>query len=210
MIELNKNKRLTIVVVAIVAVILIGLVTIQKPAISYKLTYAQTLEALRDTSAYITPLAVAELLKTKDAGSVLIDVRNSLDYNKTHYENTLNIPVREIFKADNLKKIKDIIKGGQNIVLIGESQQQAIGPWMMLKQIGIDKVKVFTGVYSQLALPASDSLVAAMPQNTETPILDISALKKTIVSSDGKAEMKPVVKKTVTPKKAGKPSGGGC
>ncbi len=212
--ELKKNKRLTYLVIALVAIILVGVVSTRKPAVTYKLSTAEMLKAINDSNSYITPKVLNEMIVSKNTEIVLVDVRSALNYKLTHIESSINIPVRDLLAKESLKQLKEITEGKQTIVLIGESQQQAIGPWMMLKQTGIDNIKVFTGVYAQLGANASDSIIARLPQYAETVLIDTSALRnssapvmseKAIVKPDAKP-----AKKAVTPVKVEESSGGGC
>jgi len=208
--ELNKTNRLTIVVVSIVAVILIGLFTIRKPDVSYKISASEALQLLNDSSAYISPSQVVEIMQNKGDSHIIIDVRNRIDFERTHLENTINMPVRELFSQPNLKKLKEIQKSNQSIILIGENQQQAIGPWIMLRQTGFENVKVFTGVYKQLHRPITDSVILRLPQYSELPMIDTAALKKLSSPVTPKALTPQVVKKSVAPIKKEASSGGGC
>lgn len=211
--ELNKTNRLTIAVIGIVLVIIIGLVTLRRPDIKYSLTPAESLAILNNPALVITPEQASALLKDSAGKTVFIDVRNSIAFDRGHLKNAVNIPVRELFAEKSKSTFHDIEKAGQTAVLYGETQQQANGPWMMLRQTGFKNVLLFTGNYSQLNIAAADSLTKLLPQLSETSLIDTAALKAISTPvAGGKDAAKPVKteKKKVAPAKKAASSGGGC
>jgi len=211
--ELNKTNRLTITVLIIVLVIITGLVTFRRPDIKYTLSPTESLALLNDPASVITPEQATALLKDSAGKTVLIDVRNSIAFNRGHIKNAINIPVRELFAKKSKATFRDIEKAGQTAVLYGESQQQANGPWLMLRQTGFKNVLLFTGNYAQLDIANSDSLTRLLPQLSETPLIDMAALKAISAPATGGKETSQNVKtekKTVAPVKKAASSGGGC
>lgn len=211
--ELNKTNRLTIAVIGIVLVIIVGLVTLRRPDIKYTLTPAESLALLNNPALAITPEQGISLLKDSAGKTVFIDVRNSIAFNQSHVKNAVNIPVRELFSQKSKTTFRDIEKSGQTAIVYGETQQQANGPWLMLRQTGFKNVLLFTGTYAQITLENSDSLTRILPQQSETALIDTAALKA--ISSPAVA-VKDITQPVKTEKKAVAPvkktgsSGGGC
>jgi rhodanese-related sulfurtransferase len=211
--ELNKTNRLTIAVIGIVLVIIIGLVTLRRPDIKYSLTPAESLALLNDPASVITPVQATALMKDSSGKTVFIDVRNSIAFDRGHIKNAVNIQVRELFAKKSKATFLDLEKAGQTAVLYGETQQQANGPWLILRQTGFKNVLLFTGNYVQLDIANSDSLTRLLPQLSETPLIDTAALKAiSAPAKTGKDAAQPVKseKKKVTPVKKEASSGGGC
>lgn len=211
--ELTKTNRLTIVVVAFVLVIVTGLITFRRPDIKYVLTPSESLLLLNDTSAYVTPLQVNSMLRDSSGKNVFVDVRNSIAFDRGHLKSAVNIPVRELFSEKSKSFFKEIEKAGQTVILYGETQQQANGPWLMLRQTGFKNAKLFTGNYAQLDPAQADSLTRLLPQLSETPLIDTAALKA--LTSPKMADKKidqpaKATKKTVVPVEKEASSGGGC
>jgi len=211
--ELEKTNRLTIIVVAFVLVIIIGLITFRRPDVNYVLSPAESLALLNDTALVIIPDQVAALLKDSSGKTVFIDVRNSIAFGRGHLKNAINIPVRELYTPKSKTLFREIEKAGQTAVLYGETQQQANGPWLMLHQTGFQNVKLFTGNYAQLDPSQADSLTKLLPQLSETPSIDTTALKL-ISAPMGKSNVAAPIakteKKSVAPVKKTSSSGGGC
>ena len=211
--ELNKTNRLTITVIIIVLVIVTGLTTFRRPEVKYRLSLTESLALLKETASVITPEQAAALLKNSDGKTVFIDVRNSIAFERGHIKNSVNIPVRELFEKRSKATFREVEKAGQTAVLYGETQQQANGPWLMLRQTGFKNVLLFTGSYAQLDVANSDSLIWLLPQLSETPLIDTVALKMISSPATSAKDVEKAVKpgkKTVTPVKKAASSGGGC
>lgn len=211
--ELNKTNRLTVTVVAIVLVIIVGLITYQRPDVSYVLTPAESLALLNDTTLLTTPNQAQALLNDSSGKIVFIDLRNSVSFEAGHIKRAVNIPIRELFSKESKSSFKEFEKAGKTMILYGETQQQANGPWLMLHQTGLKNVKLFTGNFAQLDLAHADSLTKLLPQLSETALIDTAALKsvsqplaKTAADASGAQNLK----KTVTTVKKTASSGGGC
>jgi rhodanese-related sulfurtransferase len=211
--ELNKTNRLTITVIIIVLVIITGLVTFRRPDVKYKLSPAESLALLNDPVLVITPEQAVALLKDSVGKTVFVDVRNSIAFERGHVTNAINIPVRELFAKNSKATFRDIEKAGQTAVLYGETQQQANGPWLMLRQTGFKNVLLFTGSYAQLDITSSDSLTRMLPQLSEMPRIDTAALKANSTPAKVGKSVEKIVKtekKKVAPVKKEASSGGGC
>ena len=198
------------VVLAFVLVIIFGIITLRRPDVKYTLTPSQSLALLHDTAVLVTPAQAAVLLKESAGKTVFIDVRNSLVFGRGHVKNAVNIPVRELFTRQSKSIFRDIEKAGQTAVLYGETQQQANGPWMMLRQTGCQKALLFTGSYAQLDLEHADSLTRLLPALSETSLIDTAALKAISAPISAVKDAAKTEKKTVAPVKKAGSSGGGC
>jgi len=210
--ELSKTNRLTIVVSAIVLVFIVGLLTLRKPDVQYNQSPEGMLTALADTANYLLPSQLKRIVEANDGKSVLIDVRNSIAYGQNHIGEAKNIPVRELFTPENLKFLRTAEKNNQQIILYGESPQQANGAWMMLKQTGFSHAVMVNSSFGALNRPASDSIPVDMCMLRDEPRIDTAALSK--LRNPAPAAEKPVVKaapkKTVLPAPVQHSSGGGC
>jgi rhodanese-related sulfurtransferase len=211
--ELNKTNRLTIVVVAIVLVFVTGILTLQKPDLKYSFTPAQSLEMLGDSSGYLTSGKALAIIAANDGKTVLIDVRNSIAFDRGHVKDARNIPVRELFSKQSLSFLKEVEKGQQTILLYGETPRQANGPWIMLRQLGFKNVAFINSTFGQISSAENDTIAKNPSLLNEVPLIDTAALKKLSASSSPseKTVENPVpVKKTVKPAKVEPASGGGC
>ncbi len=196
---------------AIITIAIIVTVALYSPDIPYELTAEQTLNELSNKDNFVNQEAVGQLKNT--AKVVFIDVRNQKEYNFRHFSEAINVPAEKILNENYLESIRQMEQEGNSIVIYGTVPNQAVGPWMLLKQIGITSVKMFDGTFEQLMSEQQLSLTI----NNEVPLIDTSALNKKVEIAKvevGKAK----APKTEAPKKVVIPtrvepepeSGGGC
>lgn len=142
-----KGKRVHIGVIIFAIVIVIGVLTIYKPNIKYTLTPEQALENALSLADEIFPEDVVYILEDTMPGYQLVDIRSPYDHIKGHIKSSVNIPYNIMLEKDNLDFIRALDKDTVIIILYGDNQSQANCPWMLLKQIGIENVKVMLGGY---------------------------------------------------------------
>lgn len=200
--ELEKTKRISIGAVLFILVVIIALLTYEKPKHYYKFNTEVTLSKLLAENYFIT------LNEIKNDGFVLIDVRNSYDYDNGHIENAINIHTPELL-SDNSTNIFEEIKNNNDIaVLYGNNPTEANTAFMLLYQLGYDNIKILlvNNVYSQNKLITESSTIG-------TSVADINAFIK---ESQKNANVTPspenkVKRKVVTVKKKKKKvAEGGC
>ena len=147
---------------------------------------------------------------------ILIDVRGIYEYNKGHIENAINIFGPEILNDENSEQIEEIQNSGKNIIIYGANPNEALAPFMVLNQIGVDNVKMLP-----IELSYNQTQLVTKTVDLEKSNGDISAFIAESVKKAEKAakaaKAKPVVKKippkkVVIPKKKKKkmPIEGGC
>lgn len=206
--EKKKSHLVAYGIVSVVlAIVIIIAIALYRADIPYKLTPQEALEQLKNNDNFIDPIAGIN----KDAPkTIFIDVRSPHDYSFNHFKDAINIPAEKILQDDYLENIRDIEAEGNTIVLYGNVPHQAAGPWMLLKQIGVNNIKMYAGTFEQLM---SNEKVVVNTFN-EVPVIDTAALKKNTVASPEKSATSkaPAPKKEVVPLKV-QPAperGGGC
>lgn len=189
----------------VVAIVIIIAIALNKTDLPYKLTAQQALEELKNKDNSIDPSS--NTLKV-DAKTVFIDVRNSLDYEFKHFDQAVNVPAEKILTGDYLESIREMEENGSTIVLYGAVPQQVAGPWLLLKQVGITKVKMYNGSFEQLI---SETPLPVAVYN-EVPVIDTALLTKTEEPVKSSAPVSKAPKKEVVPVKVQPKaeSGGGC
>jgi len=142
-----KGKKILIALVIFVLILIIGILTIHKPNVKYTMSTAQALENAISLADEIFPEDVVYIVEDTMSGYQLIDIRSPFDYIKGHIQTSVNIPYNIMLEEDNLEFIRALDKDSVIIILYGNDQSQANCPWMLLKQIGIENVKVMLGGY---------------------------------------------------------------
>lgn len=149
--ELKRTRRLLVVSIIFVFVIIIGLLSFRKPAFEYKLSNEEMLEELYNIDNEMLPDEAMEILAYEDSSYVFVDLRNPKDYDLGYLGNAINIPVSDILDEEHVEYYRQLEKDSLIIVLYGQDQLQANGPWMILKQLGFTNMKVLLGGYEYMA-----------------------------------------------------------
>ncbi len=208
-----KTNRIFLSALLLLLVILAVLLSLRNPAVSYKVAPDQVASLLRDSASQVSPVLLFNQISKGDKSMIIIDIRSSDEFAKGHIENSVNIPVRELLHKRSMALFKELKSGNTEAILYGEDQLQANGPWMLLKQLGFENLKILQGGYSfYKTLPLPDSLmkvrygswlVESPVKNTETLVVGLPSGPAAAAVADKKPEKIVQVKKTTT-------KGGGC
>ena len=203
--ELEKVKRISIASTLFILVILIGVLTYERPKNIYALNSKTTLEKLTTTDYLISKDDV------NTESDILIDIRSQFDFEKGHLENAINMATPEILFDENqaiLNEIKDLNK---SILIYGSNAQEANIPFTILYQLGFDNLKLLTVDLSYL----QNKLVINTCE-IEKPVTDIKAfidasLKNSNAADSLKTAQNNIPKKIIpVKKKKKKVAEGGC
>jgi len=200
--ELEKTKRISIGAVLFILVVIIALLTYEKPKHYYKVNTEDTLSKLLTKDYFVA------LNEVNNPDFVLIDIRNSYDYDNGHIENAINIHTPELLSDNSTNIFKEIKNNNDFAVLYGNNPTEANSAFMLLYQLGYDNVKILLvkNNYSQNKLATESATIGAS-------IADINAFIK---ESQKNANVTPspekkIKKKVITVKKKKKKvAEGGC
>ena len=143
----HPNRSFVAFVVIFVLVIVIGLLTINKADLKYKLSIDETIEQLMANEDKIFPEDLVGIIEMNDPAYVLIDIRNPYEYIKGHIAGASNIPSNSLLDKENMKMLNQYASDSLEVILYGQTQLEANGPWMILKQMGYDNINVLLGGY---------------------------------------------------------------
>lgn len=203
--ELEKTNRISIAAVLTILVVLIALLSYKRPKHIYDLNTKDTLEKVTNTN----------FLLNKDkldiSNQILVDIRNRFDYERGHLEDAINMHIPEILDDENSNLLNDYKNTDKIIVFYGNSPTQALMPYMVMRQLGFENIKILSVAleYNQNKLIVLDTL----PENN---VADVTGfIEESVKKSNIKEEVKtvqPVVKKPVVvqPKKKKRAPEGGC
>lgn len=153
--DLNPKKTLA-TMIAFVLLLVIGFFTMHKPLLSYTLDMKQSLEVIKDESACFLPSELNTFLTQQSKDVVLIDIRDNFSFGQGHIEGAKNISAYDLSQPENIELLKNYQSNGITVVLYGNDQLQANGPWMLFRQVGFDNVKILLGGYTYYAAHAND------------------------------------------------------
>ncbi len=149
--EITRTKRLFIFSILFAIIIIIGLLTIKRPHLVYRLSPEEALTETMSLMDEYFPEDIPMLVEYADPAFQLIDIRNPYEYLKGHIETAINIPVYSILDNENLKFFKRMAADTVTIILYGKDQLEANSPWMLLNQLGYNNIKVLLGGYDYYA-----------------------------------------------------------
>ncbi|MEA3477434.1 MAG: rhodanese-like domain-containing protein [Bacteroidota bacterium] len=145
--EITRTKRLFIFSILFAIIIIIGLLTMKRPHLTYQLSPEEALTETMSLMDEYFPEDIPMLVEYADPAFQLIDIRNPYEYLKGHIETAINIPVYNLLDNENLKFFKRMAADTVTIILYGKDQLEANSPWMLLKQMGYNNIKVLLGGY---------------------------------------------------------------
>ena len=143
----HPNLSFVAIVVIFVLVIVVGLVTLNRPDLAYKMSTEETLEKVLLNEEVFYPEELPGILGTDDPSYVIIDLRNPYEYIKGHINGAINMPSNSLLDKENLKIFDEYASDSVTVILYGQTQLEANGPWMILKQMGYDNFRVLLGGY---------------------------------------------------------------
>jgi len=143
----TNPKRTIVTVIIFVAIILIGLLTIRSPKLKYALSPQQTVDLVTQEEGVMYPYELKSVLSGTIDTVMLIDIRDKFEYGRGHLKGAENIAAITLLNEENSKRLEQLKEDGMTVVIYGNDQLQANGPWMVFRQLGFDNVKVLAGGY---------------------------------------------------------------
>jgi hypothetical protein len=206
--ELNRTRRLTISAVLFTAIIAVGLLTLNRPELEYQLSQEEMMELIQAGTHTITPEEVTSLLQGKSTEYVFVDLRSENSFERGTLPGAINIPVSDILKPENLEFYRTMAGESLQIILFAKDQKEANGPFMLLRQIGVENVRVLMGGYDIMA-----GYLSNRPDSgrylPEEPILNYAEfMEKLGMTPVSREESKPIQIQTVPRKKKSVVEGG--
>ena len=145
--DLNPWRTL-IALSAFVVLLIVGFFTMRKPLLSYEKNINESIAEVVESDAYFYPWELEEFIANKPDTIVLFDIRNRFLFGQGHIPGAENLSVNDLSKKENIDRLKKLQEMGVTVVLCGENELQANGPWMLFRQVGFDNIKLLLGGYS--------------------------------------------------------------
>ena len=204
--ELEKTKRISIASTLFILIVIIAVLSFERPKHMYKVNSKFTLEKLTTTDYFVS------LNDINDPDYVLVDVRNLFEFEKGHLENALNIYAAEILNDENSEVFEELKEKNKTIILYGANPNDANAPFILLSELGYDNIKILAieNNYVENKLISKDIDVL----NSKVDIKGFIAQSIKNANKNSKAKVTVVAKppkKIITVKKKKKaPAEGGC
>jgi len=209
-----KKNALFLSALFMVIIIIIIIALYNRPTVNYKVSRENLLSMLNDSTQFVSPFEIESMLAKNKGKLVLVDIRPADEFFKGHIEGAVNIPVMNLLDRKVLGFFNELSDDGQEVVLYGDDQLQANGPWLLLKQVGISNLKILRGgyqLYKMLPLPDSLMNMTEHLVLVEKSRIDTASLRKkenAVVMPVAKTQK--VQKEKIVPVKKEESAGGGC
>lgn len=207
----TNPKRTFITVIIFIAVIVVGLLTIRSPKLKYALTPDQTVELVTLEEQVMYPYELEDIFSGAIDTVILIDIRDKFEFGRGHIQGAENISAITLLNQDNMKRLEQLKDDNMTVVIYGNTQLEANGPWMVFRQLGFDNVRILLGGYdfykdwSEMLGDTyyEDSYMLGAPRFDYTEV----AASVNVSAPDQNENKKPV---KVTRKKKSNVAEGGC
>ena len=203
--ELEKTKRISIAATLFILAVIIGLLTYKRPKNIYAINTKDTLEKITGDNYIIT------LNELNNPDFVLIDIRNQYEFEQGHLENAINIYAAEILSVDHIKVFDELKESNKTAVLYGNNPQEVNAPFLILYQLGFDKIKLLAieNSYLQNKLISKNTVIEKSEADV-TAFINESVKKATTAETVKKVVIAPPKKVITVQKKKKAPAEGGC
>ena len=192
---IKSNKPwLSLLGLAVIVVFLAFLFRPKSP--EYQIGADQTAKLMNDPQMQV---AFSDL-----AGKQLIDIRPSELFAQGHPELAVNIPARNLLDKESVELFDRLLKSGQEAIVYGSDELQAVAPWLLLQQLGYSNVKVLKGGF------VGHEFRESAQSSAEVMLLDTAAMKVKPASTQATEKTEQKKPQTVTPVRKAASSGGGC
>ncbi|NPD46087.1 MULTISPECIES: rhodanese-like domain-containing protein [unclassified Lentimicrobium] len=154
--ELKRTKRLSVSIIGYLAIILIGLMSLNTPGIYFNVCEGHVMDELAEMSNEVFPDEALDYIENNEPGYLFIDVRDEYKYLQSHLDDAINIPMNQLLEDDNIEVFQKAQQDSLIVVFYGDSQIQANGAWMLMYQLGYTNAKTMLGGYDLVASPDFD------------------------------------------------------
>ncbi|NPA44562.1 MAG: rhodanese-like domain-containing protein [Chlorobi bacterium] len=138
------SNKLPILGIVFILIVILGLVTMEIPRHIYRLSTEEMLEKTMKHDYIIRYDKFFDIYHNNDSLYRFIDLRSAKDYQISHLEGAINIPISKILDF----KYRDIVNQDEKInVLYYSDQGGACAPWMILTQLGYKNNYILGGGY---------------------------------------------------------------
>jgi len=138
------SNKLPIIGIFFILVVIIGLITMERPKHHYRLGVEEMLTKTLVRDYVIKYDKFFDIYYNNDSLYRFIDLRSAHDFQVSHLKGAINIPLAKILKDE----YRDIVNQDKKINIFYYSDQKgACGPWMVLTQLGYKNNYVLGGGY---------------------------------------------------------------
>lgn len=105
-----------------------------------------------DQTAYLTGMDLRSLIE-KNQNITLIDIRSIAEYNESHIEGAIHIPLKDLMSVETREVIGESVGP---VVIYGNSFEEIHGPFMLLNSLHDSDLKILRESYATFSSPDLD------------------------------------------------------
>lgn len=182
-----STKRLVRAVSIFLGVLIFGFIFTKSSGLRFIITPQQAIDYLVEADYQILPEDVAFYIESEVPGYIYVDLRNPYDFFKGNVPTSVNIPQTDLLDEETLNFFDEAQKDSVIVVLISTDEAAATGPWLILKQLGYNNLKVMKGGWDYYATESLDPYdMPEVPKYmVEEPAFDFIAIMETMKSGSG-------------------------
>lgn len=134
------------------ALILLEWLSLKTPEYPWKRGVKEVHSALLQAGETFSPEQAKFYIQEEGANYQFVDVRDIYAFNLGHIPGAVHIPLHLLLDNASYESLRSMEEEGLLIVLYGEDEREAAGPYLLLKQLGFENVRVLGGGYACLAV----------------------------------------------------------
>ena len=208
----TNPKRTFVTVIIFLVIIIIGLLTVRQPELKYELSPSSTVEWVTSDESAVYPYDLEYILSGEIDTVLLIDIRDRFAFGRGHIEGAENISANSLLRPENIDRLEQLKQAGITVAIYGNDQLEANGPWMVIRQLGFDNVKVLLGGYDYYR-KWKDNLGETYYDDSYllgAPRFNYAEVAKTSLSTAGEAPGEEKQTLNIQRRKKSKAAEGGC
>lgn len=209
--ELNPWRTL-IALSLFIVLLIVGFLTMSRPDLTFNKNMEESLADLQNSEALFYPWQLESVINGQEKNVILIDIRDKFTFGQGNIPGSENISAHDLTLTENIERLEDLKEGNITVVLCGENQLQANGPWMLFRQMGLDNVKILLGGYNYYAqhkdnLAESENDITLIKGYPNYDFAELAAKDESVTESNSAPEKQPV---NVVRKQKTTVAAGGC
>jgi rhodanese-related sulfurtransferase len=164
------------------------------PEADYEISVEEALSSLENGDNMLG-LEQAKKMMAEDDNVALIDLRTLVEFNQGHIEGAVNVPFAELLTGESQDFFLD--DEAKHFVLYGNSASQSSNAWMVLNQVGCQKVQFIPGNYDVVSNEIEDVPLDIAAHDYKAIFEEVQKKETDLISVGKVTKPKPQPKKVV-------------
>lgn len=137
------NKKLIHGGMALVVLLLIALLLIDREDMMYKKPVQEIFTEGQADSLYLRPDQLKKLISTGNL--LLVDIRKPEFFITESIEGAINIPSGKLLTEEKEEQLEEAMESGKKIIVFADNSSESLLPWLLLRQKGFNNALLLLG-----------------------------------------------------------------